>query len=244
MSDSGRAPLPELLPEVYRRLYRRYGPQGWWPGDSPFEVIVGAILTQSTAWSNVEKALASMRAAGCWSFETIAALPRQELAAIIRSSGYYNAKARKLQAFADHVLARGGLERLFEQDTAALRSELLSIHGIGEETADDIIVYAAGKPSFVMDSYTRRIIDRMELTPSARSYGGYQALFQDNLPLDTPLFNEFHALLDHHAKTVCVKREPNCPDCCLIDLCPHGSRALQGGEIDAAPAQPYHSRSA
>ena len=222
-------PLAGLLPEVYRRLYDSYGPQGWWPGDSPFEVIVGAILTQSTVWTNVEKALAAMKAAECWSFETIAALPEPELAAIIRSSGYYNAKARKLRAFANHVLARGGLERLFAQDVTSLRVELLSIHGIGEETADDIIVYAAGKPSFVIDSYTRRIVDRMELAPSLRNpgYGSYQALFQDNLPRDTSLFNEFHALLDHHAKVTCAKRTPRCPDCCLVDLCPTGANATQ-----------------
>lgn len=231
VKDYIEAPRSELLPEVYRRLYDTYGPQGWWPGDSPFEVIIGAILTQSTAWSNVEKALASMRAARCWSFEAIAAVPQPELAAIIRSSGYYNAKARKLQAFANHVLKRGGLERLFNQDTVTLRAELLSIHGIGEETSDDIIVYAAEKPSFVIDSYTRRIVDRMGLTPQKRNsaYGSYQALFQENLPHDTPLFNEFHALLDHHAKVVCVKREPRCQGCCLIDLCPTGAKTTQTG---------------
>ena len=223
------APPSDLLPEIYRRLYDSYGPQGWWPGDSAFEVVVGAILTQSTAWTNVEKALSAMREAGCWSFDAIAALPEPELAGIIRSSGYYNAKARKLRSFASHVLARGGLELLFAQDVASLRAEMLSIHGIGEETADDIIVYAAGKPSFVIDSYTRRIIDRMELSPTDRNpgYASYQALFHDSLPPETPLFNEFHALLDHHAKVTCRKREPRCLGCCLIDLCPTGAQATQ-----------------
>ena len=224
MTDA--ADLPRLLREVYDRLYDRYGPQGWWPGESPFEVIVGAILTQSTAWVNVEKALASMRDANCWSFEAIAAAPESDLAAIIRSSGYYNAKARKLQAFADHLLQRhaGELDSIFAQDVTGLRAELLSIHGIGEETADDIIVYAAGKPSFVMDSYTRRIVDRMELAPQGRrpTYAAYQSLFQDNLPADAALFNEYHALLDHHAKLTCTKRDPRCDGCCLIDLCPTG----------------------
>lgn len=223
------ASLGDLLPEIYRRLYEAYGPQGWWPGDSAFEVIAGAILTQSTAWSNVEKALSAMRKAGCWSFEAIAALPQPELAEIIRSSGYYNAKAHKLRSFANHVLARGGLERLFAQNTAPLRTELLSIHGIGEETADDIILYAAGKPSFVIDSYTRRIIDRMDLSPAGRNpgYGSYQALFHRNLPFETPLFNEFHALLDHHAKATCRKRAPRCQDCCMIGLCPTGAQATR-----------------
>ncbi len=228
MTNPG-ASLKKLLPEIYRRLYEAYGPQGWWPGDSPFEIIVGAILTQSTAWTNVEKALSAMREAGCWSFEAIATLPEAQLAEIIHSSGYYNAKARKLQAFSRHVLARGGLEPLFAQDTAPLRAELLSIHGIGDETADDIIVYAAGEPSFVIDAYTRRIVDRMELSPSGRNptYASYQALFQNNLPVETPLFNEFHALLDHHAKVTCMKREPRCQGCCLLDLCPTGTQATQ-----------------
>ena len=229
MSGQSKRRLAELIPEVYRRLYGAYGPQGWWPGDSPFEVIAGAILTQSTAWTNVEKALAAMKAAGCWYFEAIAALPEPELAAIIRSSGYYNAKARKLQAFANHALSRGGIDILFAQDVASLRAELLSVHGIGEETADDIIVYAAGKPSFVIDSYTRRIVDRMGLTPAGRNpvYGSYQALFQENLPQDAALFNEFHALLDRHAKVSCVKSVPRCTDCCLVDLCPTGSKATK-----------------
>ena len=230
MTGSCTIDLSQLLLEVYGRLYQRYGPQEWWPGESGFEVIVGAILTQSTAWTNVEKALASMRADGCWSFEAIAGFPEQELGATIRSSGYYNAKARKLQAFALHVLQHydGDLDEMFRQDVPPLREELLSIHGIGEETADDIIVYAAEKPSFVIDSYTRRILDRMGLAPAGRNpgYRRYQALFQDNLPAETPLFNEFHALLDKHAKVICQKTNPVCSDCCLVDLCPTGSISL------------------
>ena len=224
----------DLLQEVYRRLFDRYGPQGWWPAESRFEVIVGAILTQSTAWVNVEKALASMRAAGCWSFEALLSTPEADLATVVRSSGYYNAKARKLQAFARHLLNHydGDLDRLFDQEVPDLRAELLSIHGIGEETADDIIVYAARKPSFVMDTYTRRIVDRMDLTPEGRSpsYRAYQSLFNEHLPADTPLFNEYHALLDHHAKVACLKREPRCDGCCLADLCPTGLASEQARE--------------
>lgn len=227
-----RSELAGLLNEVYHRLLDHYGPQGWWPAESPFEVIVGAILTQSTAWLNVEKALASMRSKGCWSFEAIVALPPGELAEVIRSSGYFNAKARKLQAFSNHILENygGDLGEMFAKEVADLRSELLSIHGIGEETADDIIVYAAGKPSFVIDSYTRRIVDRMGLTPEDRNpgYRSYQALFQENLPGDTALFNEYHALLDHHAKMTCAKREPRCLECCLADLCPTGRGSSRG----------------
>ncbi|CAI8046972.1 Putative DNA repair glycosylase MJ1434 [Geodia barretti] len=223
--------LRDLLPRVYRRLYDSYGPQGWWPGESRFEIIVGAILTQSTAWVNVEKALASLRAAECWSFYAIASLPQDELALVIRSSGYYNAKARKLQAFAHHVIENygGDLDRMFDSDAGRLRTELLSIHGIGEETADDILVYAAEMPSFVMDTYTRRIVDRLGIVPSGRNpgYGAYQALFQDNLPADAPLFNEFHALLDHHAKYTCTKRAPLCGGCCLADLCPTAEQGVR-----------------
>ena len=227
---NSQAALSALLTGMYRRLYAAHGPQGWWPAESRFEVIVGAILTQSTAWVNVEKALASMQAAGCWSFRAIAALPQPELAAIIRSSGYYNAKARKLQAFANHVLERygGDLDAMLGQDAPMLRAELLSIHGIGDETADDIIVYAAGKPSFVIDSYTRRIVDRMGFAPPGRNpgYAAYQSLFQDNLPSETLLFNEFHALLAHHAKVTCLKREPRCSRCCLADICETGADAV------------------
>ena len=216
---------------MYRRLYDTHGPQRWWPAESRFEVIVGAILTQSTAWTNVEKALASMRTAGCWSFEAAAAMPEPELAEIVRSSGYYNAKARKLQAFASHVLENygGNLDAFFAKDLPELRAELLSIHGIGEETADDIIVYAAEKPSFVIDSYTRRIVDRMGMAPEGRNpgYHAYQALFQNNLPADTGLFNEYHALLDHHAKFICTKRDPRCSACCLIDMCLTGKESAQ-----------------
>ena len=198
---------------------------------------------------NVEKALAALREAGVWSFEAIAALPPSELAAIIRSSGYYNAKARKLQAFAAHALARGGLAPLLAQETAALRAELLSIHGIGEETADDIIVYAAGKPSFVIDSYTRRIVDRMGFAPPGRNpgYGAYQSLFHRSLSADAGLFNEFHALLDHHAKITCRKTRPLCAGCALADLCPSandagGAASEIGGESGGAASTPPGNR--
>ena len=221
------------LMEVYARFYAAYGPQHWWPGDGPFEVIAGAILTQSAAWTNVEMALANMRAAGCWSLEAVHQLPEPELAELVRSSGYFNAKARKLKAFAAHVEVnyQGDLGRFMAKPTAPLREELLSIHGIGEETADDIMVYAANKPSFVIDTYTRRIMDRMEMTPDAArpKYADYQAIFHENLPPETPLYNEFHALWDRHAKEVCVKLTPRCEGCCLLDLCPTGQKLIAEG---------------
>ena len=230
-------PMATRLMDVYHRFYAAYGPQHWWPGEGPFEVIVGAILTQSAAWANVEKALADMRAAGCWSFEAVHRLPEAELAQLVRSSGYFNAKARKLKAFAAHVAVNypgdldENLDRFFSKPTGPLREELLSIHGIGEETADDILVYAAGKPSFVIDTYTRRIMDRMGMAPAPGKtrpkYGDYQAVFHDHLshddnqPGDTRLFNEFHALWDRHAKEACAKT-PRCEGCCLLDICATG----------------------
>lgn len=226
--------ISSLLDLVYERLFESYGPQHWWPGDSQFEVIAGAILTQSAAWTNVEKALTSMKSSGCWSFEALNQVPEAELAEIVRSSGYFNAKARKLKAFAAHVTGkyRGDLQEFFAKDAVLLRDELLSIHGIGEETADDIMVYAAQKPSFVIDTYTRRILDRMGLTPDCSSpkaspkaspkYRDYQDLFHRHLPADTALFNEFHALLDHHAKERCTKSTPRCLGCPLADRCQTG----------------------
>ena len=223
--------LGPLLQNVYRRLYTRYGPLGWWPGDGPFAVVVGAILTQAAAWSNVERGIASLKEADCWTWQAIYARPVDDLAQIIRSCGYFNAKARKLKAFAQHVveLYDGNLAAMLGQDLPQLREELLSIHGIGQETADDILVYAAKKPSFVIDSYTRRILQRMDLIPQeeAATYKSCQALFHENLPADATLFNEYHALLDQHAKESCGK-VPNCQGCCLKDLCATGTgrRAL------------------
>ncbi|PKB64416.1 MAG: hypothetical protein BZY80_03030 [SAR202 cluster bacterium Io17-Chloro-G2] len=210
---------------VYSRLYREYGPQHWWPGDGPLDVVIGAILTQSAAWRNVEMALANLKGAGCWSLDTIHRKPQDELAAIIRPSGYFNAKARKLKAFAAHITSNyaGHLDRFLALDLAPLREELLSIHGIGPETADDIILYAAEKPSFVIDSYTRRIVARLGITPEGMpdTYDAHQALFQRNLAPDSKMFNEYHALLDRHAKETCAK-VPGCSRCCLREMCATG----------------------
>ncbi len=233
-------PNAELLMQVYHRLYRRYGPQGWWPGDGPLDVVVGAILTQSAAWTNVEKALRNLKDADCWSLEAIDRRAQEELASIIRPSGYFNAKARKLKAFAHHVCYHygGQLQAFFDQETEELRSELLSIHGIGPETADDILVYAAGKPSFVIDAYTRRIMERMGLisqkeSAKKTSYEKCQSRFQESLPADPQLFNEYHALLDQHAKVACAK-VPRCADCCLLDLCLTGRSLFPGPSAEDA----------
>lgn len=212
--------------EIYRRLLERYGPQGWWPGDGPFETMVGAILAQNTAWRNVERALTNLKAAGVLSPGALRSLPEEELARLVRPSGYFLTKARKLKALVAHLARYGDdLAAMFRQDTRALREELLGIWGIGDETADAIVLYAAGLPSFVIDSYTRRILDRLGLMPERRTYAGYQALFHDHLTRDALLYNEYHALLDRHAKATC-RKTPLCSRCCLLETCPTGARVL------------------
>lgn len=214
---------PEAIGEVYRRLYAAYGPQDWWPGDGPFEVVVGAILTQSAAWGNVEKALGNLKAAGVLSPEGIHALTEEELARLIRPCGYYNAKARKLKAFMAMLFADygGELGRLLDEPLPRLRQKLLATYGIGEETADSVILYAAGQPAFVVDAYTRRVFGRLALRPQGDGYGHWQRLLAAALPADAPLFNEYHALIVRHGKTVC-RKQPLCSLCCLRDICPVG----------------------
>lgn len=210
------------LLEVYRRLLECYGPQHWWPAQEPFEVIVGAILTQSASWKNVESAIQNLRSAGALNPAALRRIPPEELSRLVYPAGYYNAKALKLKAFAQHLEKYGdNLEALFSRDTPSLRRELLSIYGVGEETADSILLYVGGWPSFVVDAYTRRILGRLGLAPQGKGYAAWQARFMEHLPLDASLFNEYHALLVEHGKRTC-RREPLCPGCCLLPLCPTG----------------------
>ena len=222
-----------LLMEIYERLLGAYGPQDWWPGDSRFEMIAGAILTQAAAWRNVELALANLRTAGIDDWLVVHSIDLDALAKLVRPSGYYNAKARKLKAFAAHVCEGydGSLDAMFAAGTAMLRRELLGIHGIGPETADDILLYAAEKPSFVIDAYTIRIMRRVGLTPDAKDdYAGWQAMFHAGVPEDVPVYNEYHALLDRHHKEACTKNAPRCSQCCLQDVCATGQyNAAQQG---------------
>jgi endonuclease-3 related protein len=212
--------ISQTLLNIYHQLMAHYGPQNWWPAQEPFEVIVGAILTQSAAWGNVEKAMANLKSAKALSPGALRQLPLSELARLIHPCGYYNAKALKLKSFAywlgNHYA--DDLGQLLATDTHHLRQQLLSIHGIGQETADSIILYAANKPIFVIDAYTRRIINRIGLAPDNNSYTAYQAFFMDNLPTDTQLFNEYHALLVCLAKNVCRSR-PLCQHCYLNNIC-------------------------
>ncbi len=212
--------ISETLQKIYHRLMDCYGPQHWWPAKEPFEVMVGAILTQSAAWVNVEKAIASLRAAGALTPEALRQFNLAEIARLVHPCGYYNAKALKLRSLACWLGEHYGdnLDELFASDINSLRRQLLSIHGIGQETADSIILYAANKPIFVIDAYTRRIVSRIGLAPDSNSYAAYQLLFMDNLPSDVGLYNEYHALLVCLGKLVCRSR-PLCQQCCLDTMC-------------------------
>ena len=220
--------MSALIPRIYERLLGVHGPQGWWPADSPFEMMVGAVLTQACTWVNAERAIAALRSANALSAESIIALPEQELAGLVRPAGYFNAKARKLKALARFLMDRfgGDPEGMSQVPTERLRQMLLSVHGVGEETADDILVYAANRPVFVVDAYTRRIAARLGLAREDASYSELSALFAGAMPEDVPALGEFHALLVRHAKQTC-RKSPRCGECSLVDLCPTGKAARE-----------------
>jgi len=213
---------------LYDLMFHAYGPQHWWPARTRFEVVVGAVLTQNTAWTNVEKAMARLRAAGALRPAPLAALPRPRLAALIRSAGYYNIKAKRLQNLLRFLRRRCGLRlsRLFRAAPQALRRDLLAVNGIGPETADSILLYAGDIPIFVVDAYTRRILARHGLLRPGAGYDETQALFTAHLPRDVALFNEYHALLVMVGKDYC-RSVPRCETCPLReDLPPGGPRPL------------------
>ena len=215
------SPLRRRLLRLYDRLHRRFGAQGWWPGRSAFEVIVGTILTQSTAWVNVERAIGELRRAGVLAPRALARVPPGGLARLVRASGFFRVKAGRLGAFVRHLERRyaGNLQRLLGRPAGELRAELLAIPGIGPETADSILLYAAGRPVFVVDAYTRRILSRHRIVPHDLDYGRLQAVFMEHLPRDPALYNEYHALLVRVAKEHCRAR-PRCEGCPLrFDLC-------------------------
>ena len=215
------------LRSLYQHLFRYFGPQRWWPARSRFEVIVGAILTQNTAWTNVEKAIGAMRAARLLHPRGIDDAPQERLAQIIRPAGYYNMKAERLKQFTRFLLTRygGSVQRMFRGRRPGLREELLGISGIGEETADSILLYAGDRPIFVVDAYTRRVLERHGLIAAKTSYGEIQRLFMAHLPADPTLYNEYHALLVAVGKTYC-RRVPYCDRCPLRYDLPKGSPLL------------------
>jgi len=206
--------------QVYARLRERRGHAGWWPGESPFEVCLGAILTQNTAWTNVEKALARLRSRGLLSFEALRRLPVSRLAPLLRSSGYFNVKARRVKAFLAFLEREygGRVERMAGEEALVLRAKLLAVDGIGPETADSIALYAAARPVFVVDAYTRRIFSRLGLLRGDESYEEIQAFFMRRLAPDAALYNDYHAQIVLLAKDTCRVR-PRCPECPLESLC-------------------------
>jgi endonuclease-3 related protein len=220
--------MTKSLAEIYRRLYAHFGPQHWWPHHAgAFEVIVGAILTQNTAWTNVEKAIANLRRARLLNPSVLHSVSVVRLARLIRPSGYFNLKAKKLHAFTRFLFAqhRGKLSHLFKQETAVLREELLGVYGIGPETADSIVLYAARQPIFVIDAYTRRVFARLGLADENATYDALQSLFMAHLPHDEQMFNEYHALIVALGKHICRKREPKCTECPLAGVCVTGKRS-------------------
>jgi endonuclease III related protein len=205
-----------LLMSMYRALRERFGPRHWWPAGSPFEVCVGAILTQNTSWKNVAKAIDSLKAAGRLDPSRIYYTGHDELAQIIKPAGYFNVKATRLRNFINHLVEKhgGDLDSFFSAPVTTLREELLSIKGIGKETADSMILYAANKPIFVVDAYTKRILYRHGLVTADADYDTMQTIFESNIPLEVDLFNDFHAQLVAAGHHYC-KRIPLCDKCPL-----------------------------
>jgi endonuclease-3 related protein len=212
------------LKDSYSRLYAQYGTQGWWPGETAFEVVVGAILTQSASWVNVERALANLKAAGALSAAALHGMGDEEIARLVRPSGYYKSKARKLKAFVEMLYGGwdGHLHCLLRLPLEELRAVLLRTHGIGPETADSIALYGGGKPTFVIDAYTRRVFSRTGVRPETDTYEGWRRWFMEGLPPDPGMFNEYHALIVRLGKDVCRKRQPECRRCPLQEVCETG----------------------
>lgn len=213
---SEKKELKDILENFYRLLYQRFGPQYWWPAKTPFEVIAGAILTQNTNWSNVEKAIANLRRFNLISPLKMRKISLKRLARLIRPAGYFNIKAKRLKNFINFLFTRygGSLSRMFNTDPWSLRAELLQITGIGPETADSILLYAGEKPIFVIDAYTKRFLLRHNLIEADASYSQAQDIFLDNLQTDLALFKEFHALIVRLAKEFCRTRA-RCQGCPL-----------------------------
>lgn len=208
--------MGSTLMAMYQLLFDHYGPQHWWPAESPFEVLVGAVLTQNTSWKNVEKAIANLKNQELLSLTRLHELPEDRLALEIRPAGYYNLKARRLKNLLTFLVDQyeSSLEALSTGDMRTLREGLLSVKGVGPETADSILLYAGGRPVFVVDAYTYRVLKRHGLAEDPMSYEDLQNLFMDHLPEDPKLYNEFHALLVRVGKRRCV-RVPKCAGCPL-----------------------------
>jgi endonuclease-3 related protein len=220
----------EKIRQFYPAMLAAHGHQGWWPGDTPLEVCIGAILTQNTNWKNVERAIANLKAAGELSVAGLWHMPTERLAELIRPAGYFRLKAGRLRNFLELVVKRfdGSLERLFELPTESLRETVLSVRGVGRETADSIVLYAAGRPVFVVDAYTLRIAFRHSLVDQDCDYDLLQETFASAVAGDVALLKDYHAQLVRVGKEHCRKQSPRCGGCPLVDL-------LEPGE----PREPY-----
>ena len=209
---------------VHDTLLAAFGPQHWWPGETPFEVMVGAMLTQNTAWTNVERAIANLKQADALSCRAILDLEPAGLAGLIRPAGYFNVKAKRLQALCNFLHTRGVADTPEElagtTPLPRLREDLLAVHGVGEETADSILLYALDLPSFVVDAYTRRIFTRLGLLGGDETYRDIQNRFHGHLPKQLTLYNEYHALIVALGKSIC-RPKPRCIQCPLTPLCPY-----------------------
>ncbi len=204
---------------IYNRLYKFYGPQHWWPADGSFEVAIGAILTQNTSWANVERAIANLKTQDCLSFERLFRINKGKLSCLIRPAGYYNIKTERIKNFIKFLKMsyQGCLDKMRVKDTVTLRQELLSVNGIGKETADSILLYALDKPVFVVDAYTKRIFSRHGFFHETIDYDDAQDFFLAHLKPDVKVFNEFHALIVRLAKDFCKKNKKNCHGCPLYE---------------------------
>jgi endonuclease-3 related protein len=209
--------ISRRLGRIYKKLYSYFGRQHWWPAQSPFEVMVGAILTQNTNWVNVEKAIRNLKERRVLFPRGLYALSKKQLAELIRPAGYYNVKAKRLKEFLTFLFReyQGSVRKMFSVDTQRLRQQLLCVKGVGPETADSILLYALKKPVFVVDAYTRRIFSRHKFISERARYDEVQNLFMRHLKTDTQLFNEFHALIVRLGKNFCLKNKPRCAACPL-----------------------------
>ncbi|MFH1790855.1 MAG: endonuclease III domain-containing protein [Candidatus Omnitrophota bacterium] len=217
MGRRGTRKAARSLRKIYKRLYEKLGPQHWWPGDTPFEVMIGAILTQNTSWSNVEKAIENLKKDNLLSPAKMQSLTKKRLARIIKPSGFFNVKAVRIISFLGYLKKRykNNISAMKRRAPGRLRAELLSVKGIGRETADSILLYALGKPVFVVDAYTKRILSRHGLAGADWDYDDLQRLFADNLPRDSRLYNEYHALIVSAGKNYCRPGNPKCGACPL-----------------------------
>ena len=214
------------LLKIYNLLYEKFGARHWWPGDTRLEIILGAILTQNTAWKNVEKAIKNLKRERILKLGPLTRISEKKLPKLIKPAGYYNIKSNRVKNFLSFLNAeyRGNLDRMLKTKTRKLRSELLGIKGIGPETADSILLYAGGKPVFVVDAYTKRVFSRHGFAAQEAEYEGWQQLFQDNLPKDVKLYNEFHALIVELGKEFCSSKNPMCTKCPIRRI-NHGRRS-------------------